>query len=172
MNYLLVKEVAQHWNLGTCMVSKYCIDNRIPGAKKENGKWLIPSNEVKPIDIRKTKLGKKSKFTFMDLFCGIGGFHQAMTSLGGKCVFACDINELCRKVYAENYKVADDELIIAADIKKVAKENTIPLFDVLCGGLPCQTFPKPGSKMVSRLLKMKTVAPMTEVNYSSVLLIY
>ena len=47
----------------------------------------------------------------MDLFCGIGGFHQAMTSLGGKCVFACDINELCRKVYAENYKVEGDELM-------------------------------------------------------------
>ncbi len=146
MNYLSVKEVAQLWNIGTCMISKYCIDNRIPGAKKENGKWLIPSDAVKPIDIRKTKLKKKSKFTFVDLFCGIGGFHQAMTSLGGKCVFACDINELCRKVYAENYKVEGDELIIAADIKKVAKENTIPLFDVLCGGFPCQTFSKAGKQ--------------------------
>lgn len=59
MNYLSVKEVAQLWNIGTCMISKYCIDNRIPGAKKENGKWLIPSDAVKPIDIRKTKLKKK-----------------------------------------------------------------------------------------------------------------
>lgn len=38
-------------------------------------------------------------FKFIDLFCGIGGFHQAMTDLGGKCVYACDIDAECRKIY-------------------------------------------------------------------------
>lgn len=141
MNYLTVKEIASKWQIGTIMVTKYCSENRINGAKKEKGRWLIPEDAKKPADKRL----KKPAFTFVDLFCGIGGFHQALTSLDGKCVFACDINELCRKVYEENYKT-DDELIIAADIKKVAKENNLPQFDVLCGGFPCQTFSKAGKQ--------------------------
>ena len=42
-------------------------------------------------------------FKFIDLFCGIGGFHQAMTSLGGQCVFASDIDRHCQQTYKENY---------------------------------------------------------------------
>ncbi len=147
MNYLSVKEMALQWNIGAGMVSKYCVDNRIPGAKKEKGKWRIPSNAKKPIDARKkTMINEEPSFTFVDLFCGIGGFHQAMVSLGGKCVFACDINEMCRKVYETNYKIDGDDLIIAGDIKKAVKDKLIPQFDVLCGGFPCQTFSKAGKR--------------------------
>ena len=146
MSYVSVKEMALRWNLGVGMVSKYCADNRIPGAKKDKGKWLIPDDAQKPIDGRRKIEVEEPSFTFVDLFCGIGGFHQAMASLGGKCVFACDINEFCRKVYEENYKTEGDDLIIASDIKKVAKENNLPQFDVLCGGFPCQTFSKAGKQ--------------------------
>ena len=45
-------------------------------------------------------------FEFIDLFCGIGGFHQAMNRTGNsKCVFACDIDKNCRDTYEENYKI-------------------------------------------------------------------
>lgn len=70
-------------------------------------------------------------FTFIDLFCGIGGFHQAMSSLGGRCVFACDIDKECRATYIENYGLEP-----VGDITKV-DENEVPDHDVLCGGFPC-----------------------------------
>lgn len=80
-------------------------------------------------------------FRFIDLFCGIGGFHQAMTSLGGKCVYACDIDEDCRKTYFDNYGMYPDR-----DITKV-DPSTIPPFEVLCAGFPCQAFSKAGKRL-------------------------
>ena len=82
----------------------------------------------------------KKKFQFIDLFCGIGGFHQALTQLGGECVFASDIDKECQKTYFENYG-----LMPVGDITKV-DEKTIPNFDVLCGGFPCQSFSKAGNR--------------------------
>lgn len=80
-------------------------------------------------------------FKFIDLFCGIGGFHQAMTSLGGQCVFASDIDRHCQQTYKENYGID-----VAGDITKI-HEADIPSFDVLCAGFPCQTFSVAGKKL-------------------------
>lgn len=80
-------------------------------------------------------------FKFIDLFCGIGGFHQAMASLGGECVFACDIDEDCRKTYKANYGLAP-----AGDITKIDAAD-IPTHDVLCAGFPCQAFSKAGNRL-------------------------
>lgn len=83
----------------------------------------------------------KKSFKFIDLFCGVGGFHQAMTSLGGECVFACDIDSDCRKTYQKNYGLEP-----AGDITKI-NEADIPEHDVLCGGFPCQAFSKAGKQL-------------------------
>ena len=80
-------------------------------------------------------------FRFVDLFCGIGGFHQAMKSLGGDCVFACDIDEHCRRTYLKNYGLEP-----AKDITKIDARD-IPDHDVLCGGFPCQSFSKAGKRL-------------------------
>jgi DNA (cytosine-5)-methyltransferase 1 len=77
---------------------------------------------------------------FIDLFCGIGGFHQALNKLGAKCVLACDIDKDCRVVYKDNYDIEP-----VNDIKKI-NENTMPDFDILCGGFPCQAFSNGGKK--------------------------
>lgn len=82
-----------------------------------------------------------NSFNFIDLFCGIGGFHQAMESLGGKCVFASDIDEDCRKTYEKNYGI-----IPAGDITKIEAAD-IPAHDVLCAGFPCQAFSKAGKRL-------------------------
>lgn len=81
------------------------------------------------------------KFKYIDLFCGIGGFHQAMQSLGGKCVFASDIDPDCRKTYEINYKIKP-----AGDITKI-EASEIPAHDVLCAGFPCQAFSKAGKRL-------------------------
>ncbi|MDE6443753.1 MAG: DNA cytosine methyltransferase [Muribaculaceae bacterium] len=80
-------------------------------------------------------------FKYIDLFCGIGGFHQAMESLGGTCVFASDIDNDCRKTYANNYGI-----VPAGDITKISAEE-IPPHNVLCGGFPCQAFSKAGNRL-------------------------
>ncbi len=72
--------------------------------------------------------------TFVDIFCGIGGFHQAASSLGMACVFACDIDEEVRKTYEHNYDIRPE-----ADIARVQTEN-IPDHDILFAGFPCQPF--------------------------------
>jgi len=75
---------------------------------------------------------------FIDLFCGIGGFHQALKNINGECVFACDIDENCRKIYKQNYGLIPEGDITKVDISK------IPQFDILCAGFPCQPFSKAG----------------------------
>jgi DNA (cytosine-5)-methyltransferase 1 len=77
---------------------------------------------------------------FIDLFCGIGGFHQALASLGATCVLACDIDEKCREVYKNNYGIEpkhDVTTLVSSDI---------PDFDILCAGFPCQAFSHAGKQ--------------------------
>lgn len=87
----------------------------------------------------------KSKITFIDLFAGIGGFHQAMHSVGGTCVFASEWDKNARISYEANYKdvapnlFANDYQYFNCDITE-ADPNVIPDFDVCCGGFPCQPF--------------------------------
>ena len=81
------------------------------------------------------------KFTFIDLFAGIGGFRIALESIGGKCLFSCEINEHCQKIYKENFGE-----IPVGDIKTLNPKD-IPKCDVLCAGFPCQPFSISGKKM-------------------------
>lgn len=79
-------------------------------------------------------------YTFVDLFCGIGGFHLALTSLGAKCVFASDINKKACDVYEKNFHMKP-----AGDITKI-KCRCIPSHDILCAGFPCQPFSISGNQ--------------------------
>lgn len=83
----------------------------------------------------------KFDFRFIDLFSGIGGFHQAMTQLGGKCVLASEIDAFCNNVYFENYGINSN-----VNIRDLHEERDIPDHEVLCAGFPCQAFSKAGKQ--------------------------
>lgn len=81
-------------------------------------------------------------FKFIDLFSGIGGFHQALMSLGGECVFASEIDRYAIDTYQKNYNINS-----AINIRDIDVENEqIPKHDVLCAGFPCQAFSKAGKQ--------------------------
>lgn len=76
------------------------------------------------------------KFTFIDLFAGIGGFRIAMQHLGGKCLFTSEWDDAAKKTYKANFGE-----IPFGDITKEETKQFIPDgFDVLCAGFPCQAF--------------------------------
>ncbi len=74
------------------------------------------------------------------MFCGIGGFHQALARMDMECVFSCDKDEACRRVYERNYGIKP-----ASDVNQVDPAS-LPEFDVLCAGFPCQSFSKAGHR--------------------------
>lgn len=80
----------------------------------------------------------QDKFSFIDLFCGIGGIRQGFESIGGDCVFSSDIDKHARQVYFDNYNEYP-----SGDITEI-DESSIPTFDVLCAGFPCQPFSQAG----------------------------
>lgn len=86
---------------------------------------------------------KDPKFTFIDLFAGIGGFRIAMQNLGGKCVYSSEFDPKAQETYLANYGE-----VPFGDITKEKTKSYIPKdFDVLCGGFPCQAFSLAGKRL-------------------------
>lgn len=82
-------------------------------------------------------------FSFVDLFAGVGGFHAALSTFGGKCEYAVEIDREAAAVYKLNWGV--DAL---GDITKDANDDgvTVPATTVLAAGFPCQSFSKSGAQ--------------------------
>ncbi|MGL4491507.1 MAG: DNA cytosine methyltransferase, partial [Tannerellaceae bacterium] len=83
------------------------------------------------------------RFTFIDLFAGIGGFRQAMQNLGGKCVFSSEWDEQAQKTYMLNYGEVPFGDITLEQTKQYIPDH----FDILCAGFPCQAFSLAGKRL-------------------------
>ena len=96
-----------------------------------------------------TLYSSSPRFTFADLFAGIGGFHIALSRLGGSCIFAAENDANARRTYEHNFRGTSPSLFtsdqFAGDITCL-DEHTIPDFDVLCAGFPCQPFSQQGHR--------------------------
>lgn len=82
----------------------------------------------------KYKNNKQYKFSFIDLFAGIGGMRIAFERQGGQCRFSSEWDRYCQKSYFDNFGVIPN-----GDIRQVA-EKDIPDHDILIAGFPCQPF--------------------------------
>ena len=111
--------------------------NKPVSVEVEQYTFNLPSS----LDCEQTK--PTQKFSFIDLFAGIGGFHLAMSSLGGYCVFASEKDSHARITYAANFDMTNVEF---NDDIRTSNPDTLPTHDVLCAGFPCQPFSQAGHK--------------------------
>ena len=88
-------------------------------------------------------------FKFIDLFAGIGGFHIALSELGGECVFASEIDESAQGIYRMNFEHEMKGPIVGDIIPLTEKSlsRLVPEHDVLAAGFPCQPFSKSGAQL-------------------------
>jgi len=76
------------------------------------------------------------RFTFVDLFAGIGGMRLGFEAAGGRCVFTSEWDRNAQRTYRANFGCGHE---IAGDIRAV-REDEIPPHDLLLAGFPCQPF--------------------------------
>lgn len=83
---------------------------------------------------------KVTDLRFIDLFAGLGGFHQALERQGHHCVFSSELDPVLAELYEANFGLRPK-----GDIREVYAE--VPPHDILCAGFPCQPFSKAGDQL-------------------------
>jgi DNA (cytosine-5)-methyltransferase 1 len=79
---------------------------------------------------------------FFDLFAGIGGFRLGMERAGHECVGSCEWDTYARETYKKNFGSYPEY-----DDAKDLHAQSLPSFDVLCAGFPCQAFSIAGKRL-------------------------
>ncbi|MCY4644626.1 MAG: DNA cytosine methyltransferase [Bacteriovoracales bacterium] len=80
--------------------------------------------------------------TFVDLFCGCGGFSKGMEMAGHRCLLGVDFDKEAIETFRQNHKWAQ---VFCGDIAALTKKRLRDLLgdqkiDVVIGGPPCQGF--------------------------------
>jgi DNA (cytosine-5)-methyltransferase 1 len=118
------------------------VENKVDELVQEKLQEILENKNLisnKDSDIENTDMGDK-KIKFIDLFCGIGSFHHSFSKKGWECIMASDIDETTHEVYENNYNIKP-----YGDIYKI-DEKSIPNYDILSAGFPCQAFSQAGKQ--------------------------
>ena len=107
--------------------------NKVKINGQDENKQLELFNPSKPLELTL----KKTKFTFVDFFAGIGGFRIPLEKLGGKCLGYSEIDKEAIKVYQNKFIGSyNAEELNLGDISKI---NQLPNnIDLFVEGVPCQ----------------------------------
>ena len=119
------------------------IEKIVEDKVEEKLQQLLEKGNIKDeiVECKDLILENKDKMNYIDLFCGIGGFHQALNKLECECVLACDIDKACRENYKLNYNIEPHP-----DVRKINPDEIKESIDIICGGFPCQAFSNAGNK--------------------------
>lgn len=85
---------------------------------------------------------KNVKFTFIDLFAGIGGFRKAMEDNGGECLHFSEINSDAINTYIVNSSEP-----IQKNLGDITKIKSLPSHNLLTAGVPCQSWSIAGKNL-------------------------
>ncbi len=85
---------------------------------------------------------KNVKFTFIDLFAGIGGFRMAMANNGGECLYFSEINSDAINTYCLNSNEPEKK-----NLGDVTKIKSLPTHNLLTAGVPCQSWSIAGKNL-------------------------
>ena len=88
---------------------------------------------------------RQNMIRFFDMFAGIGGFRAGLERAGGfACIGHCEIDKHAEKAYRAIHNMKESE-VYYEDARKIDTE-TMPDFDLLCAGFPCQSFSIAGKR--------------------------
>lgn len=104
------------------------------GETKPADIYLYTAISLKPEPPFESIEPNNARFTFIDLFAGIGGMHLGFGQAGGACVYSSEWDKYCQTQYRHNFGIQPD-----GDITQVTA-STIPDHDILVAGFPCQPF--------------------------------
>lgn len=92
----------------------------------------------------KRKERMRKTIRFIDMFAGIGGFREGFGRAGGfECVGYCERDQHALRSYRALFDTEGEWFI---DDARKADPKTMPEFDLLCGGFPCQAFSIAGAR--------------------------
>ena len=107
-----------------------------PGVRRSN------NGDTGRVVYKKRKIVSEDAFTFVELFAGIGGFRVGLEEIGGKCMYASEINPQAASIYQKNF---DDNILDVGDILDL-NTSILKKYTMLTAGFPCQPFTSRGER--------------------------